>query len=63
MNARALSAGGRVGRAILLEGQPDLASGEITDKGYLNQAMARARRPEALARLFAAVPDPEVLVL
>ncbi len=61
-NAKAAGVGGRVSRALILIGAPDLASGEMTDKGYLNQALARRRRPELIAALFADPPGPEVIV-
>lgn len=63
MNAAARGGGGKVARALILDGAPDAASGELTDKGYINQAMARDRRPTELARLFAAQPDEGVMVL
>jgi feruloyl-CoA synthase len=63
MNAAAKGGGGKVLRALVLDGAPDAASGELTDKGYINQAMARDRRPKALERLFATTPDEAVLVL
>ena len=50
-------------RALILDGAPDPHSGEITDKGYINQALARSRRASDVARLFAAAPDAEVIVL
>ena len=40
-----------------LEGLPDAASGEITDKGYLNQRIALARRAADVAALYADTPD------
>jgi hypothetical protein len=40
---------------------PDAASGELTDKGYINQALARERRPAEMARLFAEAPDDGVM--
>ncbi|HEX6866160.1 MAG TPA: feruloyl-CoA synthase, partial [Caulobacteraceae bacterium] len=61
LNAEAKGGGGRVTRALILADQPDAASGEITDKGYINQALARERRAGDVARLFAASPDPDVL--
>jgi feruloyl-CoA synthase len=61
MNAAAKGGGGRIWRALILDGAPDAASGELTDKGYINQAMARDRRPAEVARLFAAEPDEGVL--
>jgi len=54
--------GGRVARALILDGPPDPASGELTDKGYINQALARDRRPGELERLFADAPDDGVMV-
>jgi feruloyl-CoA synthase len=63
LNASAKGGGGRVARALILEGAPDPASGEITDKGYINQALARERRAFEVERLFAEVPDADVLVL
>ena len=63
MNASAKGGGGKVLRALILDGAPDAASGELTDKGYINQALARDRRPNELARLFATIPDDGVLVL
>ncbi|MBE7220119.1 MAG: AMP-binding protein, partial [Caulobacteraceae bacterium] len=62
-NAEARGAGGRIARALVLAGGPDAASGEVTDKGYLNQALARSRRAADIARLFASAPDPLVVVL
>ncbi|MDP1632347.1 MAG: AMP-binding protein [Caulobacter sp.] len=62
MNAAAKGGGGRVARALILEGVPDAASGELTDKGYINQALARDRRPAELTRLFADTPDDGVMV-
>jgi len=62
-NADARGAAGRVARALILHGPPDGACGEITDKGYINQAASRARRAAEVARLFAEVPDGEVIVL
>ncbi|WP_029908547.1 feruloyl-CoA synthase [Caulobacter sp. UNC358MFTsu5.1] len=54
--------GGKVTRALILDGAPDAASGELTDKGYINQALARERRPAELERLFAEEPDDGVMV-
>ncbi|HLZ84396.1 MAG TPA: AMP-binding protein [Caulobacteraceae bacterium] len=61
-NARAAGASGRVDRALVVEGAPDAHSGEITDKGYINQTLARSRRRDAIARLFADPADEEVIV-
>ena len=56
-NARAKGAGSRIARAMVLPGPPDAHAGEITDKGYIAQAIARTLRAEAVERLFA-VPVP-----
>ena len=40
-----------------LEGAPDAASGEITDKGYLNQRIALARRAAEVEALYADSSD------
>jgi feruloyl-CoA synthase len=57
-NAQAHGAGRRVRRALVLPGPPDAARGEVTDKGYIAQSLARSLRAEALQRLFAdPVPD------
>jgi feruloyl-CoA synthase len=61
LNASA-KGGGKVARALILDGAPDATSGELTDKGYINQALARDRRPEALERLFADPADDGVMV-
>jgi len=61
-NAKAKGSGGRVARALVLPDAPDAASGEITDKGYIAQSLARVRRAEAVERLFAASPSSDVMV-
>ena len=63
LNASAKGVGGKVLRALILPEAPDAASGEITDKGYLNQALARNRRPAEMERLFAEAPDTEIVTL
>ena len=63
LNGAAAGGGGKVARALILDGHPDLHSGEITDKGYINQTLARRRRAGDIARLFAAPPDEEVIIL
>lgn len=51
-NAAAKGSGGKVARALILEGAPDPNAGEITDKGYIAQPIARALRAAAAERLF-----------
>jgi feruloyl-CoA synthase len=62
-NAGAPGAGGRVARVLLLSDPPHADSGEITDKGYINQSLARARRVADIQRLFSSAPEPTVLAL
>jgi feruloyl-CoA synthase len=61
-NAGAKGSGGRVARALVLADGPDAGAGEITDKGYIAQALARARRADSVARLFADPTPPDVMV-
>jgi len=53
----------RVGRVLLLHEPPSIDANEITDKGYINQRLALERHAAAVERLFAADPDPEVIVI
>jgi feruloyl-CoA synthase len=46
-----------------LQGPPDAASGEITDKGYLNQRIALSRRAGDVELLYTATPADERSVL
>jgi feruloyl-CoA synthase len=62
-NARAKGAGGRIGRALVLPDGPDHVSGEITDKGYIAQNLARTRRAAFVERLFADPPPSDVMVM
>jgi feruloyl-CoA synthase len=61
-NARAKGSGGRVARALVLPDAPDPNAGEITDKGYIAQSLARTRRAESVERLFANPAPPDVMV-
>jgi feruloyl-CoA synthase len=61
-NGRHTAAGARVQRALVLPSGPDAAHGEITDKGYIAQALARSLRARAVQRLFSDPPDADVLV-
>ena len=45
-----------------LDGLPDAASGEITDKGYLNQRIALTRRAAEVAALYADEPDARTVL-
>ncbi|MBJ7413529.1 MAG: hypothetical protein JHD15_24685, partial [Phenylobacterium sp.] len=57
----AKGSGGRVARALVLPDAPDASSGEITDKGYIAQSLARTRRAEAVDRLFADSAPSDVM--
>ncbi|MDF1793868.1 MAG: feruloyl-CoA synthase [Thalassobaculaceae bacterium] len=52
----------RVARALVLDTPPYVDSGEITDKGYLNQRRILERRADQVDRLFAEPPGPDVIV-
>jgi feruloyl-CoA synthase len=51
-----------VARALVLPDGPDANAGEITDKGYIAQPVARALRAAFIERMFAKAPDPGVMV-
>jgi len=53
----------RVARVLLLGDGPSIDANEITDKGYINQRLALERRANDVARLYAASPDPDVVVI
>ena len=52
---------GRVARIVLCDQPPDLDAGEITDKGYLNQAVVLERRAELVECLYTQAQDPRVI--
>jgi feruloyl-CoA synthase len=60
-NAHAKGAGGRVVRALVLPDAPDAAHGEITDKGYIAQSLARRIRATAVERLYANPKPADVM--
>ncbi|UFZ01631.1 AMP-binding protein [Bradyrhizobium ontarionense] len=53
----------RIGRAMLMVEPPSIDGHELTDKGYINQRAGLERRAALVARLYAAEPDSEVIVL
>jgi feruloyl-CoA synthase len=53
----------QIRRAILLAEPPSLDSGEITDKGYVNQATALARRKADMERLYADPPGGDIIAV
>lgn len=54
---------GRVERLLVLTDPPQLDAGEITDKGYINQAAVRERRAADVARLHGPDHDARVVLL
>jgi feruloyl-CoA synthase len=62
-NQAAAGAAERVARALILPDAPHAPSGEVTDKGYINQTLARRRRAAEVERLFAHRADPDVIIL
>lgn len=48
-------------RALLLEGPPSMAAGEITDKGYLNQRLVLQRRAADVEALYAPGGGPRII--
>ncbi|WP_026091362.1 AMP-binding protein [Blastomonas sp. AAP53] len=62
-NASHTASSERLCRVMLLDEPPCLESGEITDKGTINQALVRRRRADSVAALYAAQPASTLLVL
>ncbi len=63
---RTLKAGGAgssqaPARALLLPDAPSMATGEITDKGYINQRLVLLRRAAEVERLYATPPAAGVI--
>jgi feruloyl-CoA synthase len=53
----------RIARVLILEEPPCIDAGEITDKGYTNQAATIERRAADVARLQADPPSEDVIVI
>jgi feruloyl-CoA synthase len=62
LNASARGSGGRIARALVLSTGPDANAGEITDKGYIAQALARSLRSAEVERLFAEPAGEGVMI-
>ena len=62
-NARTQGSSTRIARALLMAEPPSIDANEITDKGYLNQRAVLDRRAALVERLYAAVPDSEIVVI
>jgi feruloyl-CoA synthase len=50
-------------RLLVLPDAPSAATGEMTDKGYLNQRIALERRADSVQALYAVPTDPRVTTL
>jgi feruloyl-CoA synthase len=50
-------------RVLLLAEPPSIDTNEITDKGYVNQRLVLERRKAQVERLFAAIPDGDIIVI
>jgi len=62
-NASAGGSSRRIGRLIILTEPPSIDSGEITDKGYVNQRATLERRADLVASLFTPDAAPSVINL
>jgi feruloyl-CoA synthase len=66
IEAHNASAGGssrKVARFHVMLEPPSIDSGEVTDKGYVNQRLTLERRAGLAEKLFAAEPEADVIVL
>jgi len=61
--AQATGSSNRIVRAMLLGDLPSIDSGEITDKGSLNQRAILKNRTADIAALYADPPPSDVIVL
>lgn len=62
-NTEAGGSSRKVARFMVMLEPPSLDSGEVTDKGYVNQRLTLERRAALAEKLFAAAPDADVIVL
>jgi feruloyl-CoA synthase len=53
----------RVARALILSEPPSIDTGEITDKGYINQRAVLERRAALVERLYQEPPPPDVIAV
>jgi feruloyl-CoA synthase len=53
----------RIARALLMIEPPSVDGGELTDKGYINQAVALGRRADLVKKLYADPPGNDVVVV
>jgi feruloyl-CoA synthase len=59
-NAKAGGSSSRLARLILMEDPPSLDSGELTDKGSVNQSAVLSRRAAMVEELYAKRPSAEL---
>jgi len=59
-NAATSGSSNRVARFAFLLDQPDAEAHEISDKGTINQALAKHNRPAAIEALYAPLPGSEI---
>jgi feruloyl-CoA synthase len=59
--ANSTGSSNRIARAMVLDEPPDSVSGEITDKGSINQRAVIERRVDRVAELYADAPSERVL--
>jgi feruloyl-CoA synthase len=62
-NLHAEGSSQRIARALILLEPPSIDGGEITDKRYINQRATLEHRADQVARLYAAEPDEDVIVV
>jgi feruloyl-CoA synthase len=60
-NATAGGSSGRFARLILMDDPPSLDTGEITDKGSVNQRAVLTRRAAMVEELYAQKPSPRII--
>lgn len=62
-NHRTLGSSMHISRVMLMTEPASIDSGELTDKGYVNQRAALERRNALVKRLYATTPDPDVIFI
>ncbi len=60
--AESTGSSNRPTRALILDEPPSIDANEITDKGYINQRAVLTRRSSSVARLYAKVLHPQVIL-
>jgi feruloyl-CoA synthase len=62
-NAAQTGSSQRIHRVLLMSEPPSIDGNELTDKGYINQRAALHRRATLVQRLYAKMPEDEVIVI